>query len=80
MYSRKRAQYHYAVRKAKASSKKHRAENLLAAALEGDTALLKEMKVMKKGDPPTFSIIDHFLIKKTSHHLNFSLKLNPQTV
>ena len=49
LYCRKRAQYHYAVRKAKANSKKHRAENLLIAALEGDTALLKEMKVVKKG-------------------------------
>ena len=49
LYSRKRSQYHYAVRKTRANSKRYRAEKLLTAALDGDTALLKEMKTIKKG-------------------------------
>ena len=49
LYSRKRAQYHYAVRQAKARSDRSRAENLLANALTGDIALLKEMKLIKRG-------------------------------
>ena len=48
-YVRKRSQYHYAVRRAQAASDKYRAEGLLAAALQGDAALIKEMKVIKKG-------------------------------
>ena len=49
LYTRKKAQYHYAVRRAMAQCNRHRAENLLTVALQGDTALLKEMKVIKKG-------------------------------
>ena len=49
LYIKKKAQYHYAVRRAMARASKSRAENLLAAALDGDTALLREMKVIKKG-------------------------------
>ena len=48
-YVRKRSQYHYAVRRAQAASDKYRAEGLLAAALQGDAALIREMKVIKKG-------------------------------
>ena len=47
LYSRKRAQYHYAVRQAKAKLDRCRAENLLASALTGDIELLKEMKSIK---------------------------------
>ena len=46
---KKKSQYHYAVRRAKAKSDQHKAENLLAAALQGDTALLHEMKLIRKG-------------------------------
>ena len=49
LYTRKKAQYHYAVRRAMAQCDRYRAENLLEAALQGDTACLKEMKVIKKG-------------------------------
>ena len=49
LYVRKRAQYHYAVRRAEAASDKARAEGLLAAALQGDAALIKEMKVIRRG-------------------------------
>ena len=49
-YIKKKAQYHYAVRRAKAKADQHKAENLLAAALQGDTALLEEMKKIRKGD------------------------------
>ena len=45
----KKAQYHYAVRRAKARGDQGKAENLLAAALQGDTALLHEMKQIRKG-------------------------------
>ena len=48
-YIKKRAQYHYAVRRAKARGDQHKAENLLAAALQGDTALLQEMKAIRNG-------------------------------
>ena len=48
-YMKKKSQYHYAVRRAKAKSDQHKAENLLAAALQGDTALLHEMKLIRKG-------------------------------
>ena len=48
-YLKKKSQYHYAVRRAKAKSDKYKAENLLAAALQGDTALLHEMKMIRKG-------------------------------
>ena len=48
-YIKKKAQYHYAVRRAKARSDQHKAENLLAAALQGVTALLQEMKLIRKG-------------------------------
>ena len=49
IYIKKKAQYHYAVRKAMARCDKYKAENLLAAALQGDAVLLQEMKVIKKG-------------------------------
>ena len=48
-YIKKKAQYHYAVRRAKAKADQHKAEKLLAAALQGDTALLEEMKKIRKG-------------------------------
>ena len=48
-YVKKRSQYHYAVRRAKARSDLHKAESLLVAALQGDAALMKEMKLIKKG-------------------------------
>ena len=48
-YVKKRSQYHYAVRRAKARGDQAKAENLLAAALQGDTALLTEMKKIRKG-------------------------------
>ena len=47
-YIKKKSQYHY-VRRAKARSEQHKAENLLAAALQGDTALMNEMKLIRKG-------------------------------
>ena len=37
------------MRRAQAASDKYRAEGLLAAALQGDVALIQEMKVIKKG-------------------------------
>ena len=49
LYIRKKAQYHYAVRRAQAASDKYSAEGLLASALQGDAALIQEMKVIKKG-------------------------------
>ena len=49
LYIKKRAQYHYALRRAQAARDRYCAEGLLAAALQGDTALLKEMKIIKKG-------------------------------
>ena len=49
IYCRKRAQYYYAVRKAKAKLNRIKAENLLGAALNGDTELLKEMKKIRNG-------------------------------
>ena len=48
-YIRKKAQYHHAVRKAKARCDRTKAEKLLVAALQGDTALLKEMKIIRRG-------------------------------
>ena len=48
-YIKKKYKYHYAVRRAKARSNQNKAENLLAAALQGDTALLCEMKKIRKG-------------------------------
>ena len=48
-YVKKRSQYHYAVKRAKASSYQDKAEKLLAAALQGDTDLLSEMKKIRKG-------------------------------
>ena len=48
-YIRKKAQYHYAVRRAKARSDRTKAEKLLSAALQGDTALLQEMRNIRKG-------------------------------
>ena len=49
LYIKKKAKYHYAVRRAQAARDKHSAEGLLAAALQGDSALLKEMKIIKNG-------------------------------
>ena len=49
LYIKKKAKYHYAVRRAQAAREKYCAEGLLAAALQGDTALLKEMKIIRKG-------------------------------
>ena len=48
-YLKKKYQYHYAVRRAKARGDQNKAEKLLAAALEGDTALLSEMRKIRKG-------------------------------
>ena len=48
-YVKHRSQYHYAVRKAKSRGDQVKAEKLLAAALQGDTALLHEMKQIRKG-------------------------------
>ena len=48
-YVRKKSQYHYAVKKAKARSERYKAEKLLTAALQGDAALLQEMKNIRKG-------------------------------
>ena len=48
-YSHKRSQYHYAVRRAKSKADHMKAEKLLTAALQGDTALLHEMKQIRKG-------------------------------
>ena len=48
-YVRHRSVYHHAVRKARASNDKVKAEKLLTAALQGDLALLKVMKNIKKG-------------------------------
>ena len=48
-YIKHRSQYHYAVRRAMARGDQAKAEKLLAAALQGDTALLKEMKKIRKG-------------------------------
>ena len=49
LYAKKRAQYHQAVKKAKAKADRCKAENLLAAALTSDIALLHEMKMIRKG-------------------------------
>jgi hypothetical protein len=48
-YIKKTSQYHYAVRRAQARSEQNKAENLLSAALDGDTALLHKMKLIRKG-------------------------------
>ena len=48
-YREARHQYHYAILRAKRSRKQHQAEGLLAAAMEGDCQLLKEMKAIKTG-------------------------------
>ena len=48
-YVMKKSQYHYAVRRAKARSDRSMAEKLLVAALQGDTALLHEMRNIRKG-------------------------------
>ena len=48
-YVNSRSQYHYSVRRAKARGDQVRAEKLLAAALQGDAALLHEMKQIKRG-------------------------------
>ena len=45
LYAKKRAQYH----QAKARAHRCKAQNLLAAALTDDTALLHERKMIKKG-------------------------------
>ena len=51
-YKEARKQYHYAVLRARRAREKHQAEQLLAAAMEGDIVLLKEMKSIKKGGNP----------------------------
>ena len=48
-YTEARKQYHLAVLRVKRDRKKHQAEVLLGAAMEGDTQLLKEMKTIKRG-------------------------------
>ena len=48
-YSKSRSQYHYAARRAKARGDQVKAEKLLAAALQGDAALLQEMKKIRRG-------------------------------
>ena len=48
-YADARRQYHLAVLRVKRDRKKHQAETLLVAAMEGDTQLLQEMKTIKKG-------------------------------
>ena len=48
-YKEARRQYHYAILRAKRSRQQHQAEELLAAAMEGDVQLLQEMKAIKNG-------------------------------
>ena len=49
MWKKEGARYHHAVRKAKARCDRTKAEKLLVAALHGDSALLKEMKIIRRG-------------------------------
>ena len=49
VYAKVRRQYHLAVLRVKRRRKEHQAEELLVAAMEGDVALLKQMKIIKKG-------------------------------
>ena len=46
---KKRAQYHYSVRRLKRRTDLLRAEKLIEAAMQGDLHLLKEMKVLRGG-------------------------------
>ena len=48
-YKEARRQYHYAVLRARHDRQQHQAEQLLAAAMQGDVQLLKEMKSIKNG-------------------------------
>ena len=48
-YTKSRSQYHYAARRAKARGDQVKAEKLLAAELQGETALLHEMKQIRRG-------------------------------
>ena len=48
-YKEARRQYHYAVLRARRAQEHHQAEQLLAASMEGDVQLLKEMKAIRKG-------------------------------
>ena len=49
VYVEARRQYHLAILRVRRSCKEHQAKELLAAAMEGDIQLLKEMKTIKKG-------------------------------
>ena len=49
MYAEARKQYHQAILRVKRNRKRYQAEELLAAAMEGDVKLLKEMKTIRKG-------------------------------
>ena len=50
MYVQTRRQFHYAVLRVKSRRKELQAEQSIAAALEGDARLLKEMKAIKEGN------------------------------
>ena len=49
MYVDARRQYHHAILRVKRNRKKHQAEELLVASMEGDVQLLRAMKTIRKG-------------------------------